>query len=151
MFRLPEIDIRANAFCPEEFFPYIDDRIMKRQYESYKEYYGSKQKLLATIFQRCFYAVLMDIIENNVTFVLPLDFGNYAEICIKQLTGDEFKEAYRIGRFNKVDYVLSEFTGNYMCFRYRYKNRAMKEKQIYLSGYLFKRLLEYTHKARKYY
>jgi hypothetical protein len=93
----------------------------------------------------------LDIINNNVTFVLPLRFGNYGEISMKQIADEDFKQAYRRGKFNNIDFVLSQFTGNQLVYRYMKHNKETMEKPIYVDKYLKKLIDQYTEEAKVYY
>lgn len=64
---------------------------------------------------------MLDIINNNVTFVLPNTYGNDAEIYIEEFSGDRFKEMYQRGSFSKVDYVKSEFSAYRVMYRWKDK------------------------------
>lgn len=111
----------------------------------------TRKELSAKIFADTFFEILLDIIKNNVTFVLPLNYGEYAEICIEPIEGEKFKEMYKKGSFRKVDYVLSQFTANRFKYKYRTKNNGMKEKHIYINKALDELLLKYTNEGKQYY
>lgn len=93
----------------------------------------------------------MDIIENNVTFVLPLKYGNYAEIYMKQFSDEEFKKLYKYGKFKNIDYVLSQFTGNELVYKYSTRTVDTKEKPIYVNKELKKLIEKHTNEAKQYY
>jgi hypothetical protein len=93
----------------------------------------------------------LDIIKNNSTFVVPLRYGEYAEICIEAIEGENFKEMYRKGSFKDVDYVMSQFTGYRMKYKYRLKDGTMKTKDIHLSKELNELLTKYTNEGKEYY
>ena len=94
---------------------------------------------------------LWDIIENNVTFVLPLKYGNYAEIYMKQFSDEEFKKLYKYGKFKNIDYVLSQFTGNELVYKYSTRTVDTKEKPIYVNKELKKLIEKHTNEAKQYY
>jgi hypothetical protein len=93
----------------------------------------------------------LDIIENNVTFVLPLKYGNYAEIYMKQFSDEEFKKLYKYGKFKNIDYVLSQFTGNELVYKYSTRTVDNKEKPIYVNKELKKLIEKHTNEAKQYY
>jgi hypothetical protein len=93
----------------------------------------------------------LDIIENNVTFVLPLKYGNYAEIYMKQFSDEEFKKLYKYGKFKNIDYVLSQFTGNELVYKYSTRTVDTKEKPIYVNKELKKLIDKHTNEAKQYY
>lgn len=79
------------------------------------------QDLCGAVLTYCLYLIILDIIENNVTFVLPL-FGN-REACfyVKMFDGDDFQKAYKAGKFMGIDFLSSNFKGYQIYFEYRYK------------------------------
>ena len=44
------------------------------------------------------YLVLLDIIHNNVTFMLPLKGNRHAMIHVKVFDGDQFQQMYAGGK-----------------------------------------------------
>ena len=122
----------------------IRDRVVQRKNKSRKE-------LCSKIFADTFFEILLDIIKNNSTFVVPLRYGEYAEICIEAIEGESFKEMYRKGSFKDVDYVMSQFTGYRMKYKYRLKDGTMKTKDIYLSKELNELLTKYINEGKEYY
>lgn len=99
-----------HGFNSRELYNGLNPKLLKGRWV--KNRYKDRKNLAAKIFDDCFYEILLDIINNNVTFVLPLRFGNYGEISMKQIADEDFKQAYRRGKFNNIDFVLSQFTGN---------------------------------------
>lgn len=71
------------------------------------------RELCAQIFTYFFYLVILDIIENNVTFVLPMDKrGNRnSNISVKCFDGEAFQRLYRAGSFQGIDFLSSNFKG----------------------------------------
>ena len=83
--------------------------------------------------------------------MVPLRYGEYAEICIEPIEGDEFKEMYKKGSFKNVDYVASQFTAYMVKYKYRLRNGRMRTKPIYLSKELNELLTKYTNEGKEYY
>lgn len=52
--------------------------------------------------------IILDIINNNITFVLPT-VHKEAMIHVKQFTGETFRHMYNMGKFNDIDYLMSNF------------------------------------------
>lgn len=127
----------------------LHDKLLKGRWV--KNRYKDRKVLASKIFTDCFYEILLDIIENNVTFVLPLKFGNYAEMFMKQYADDEFKNVYKRGKFRRIDYILSQFMGNQITYRYNTHNNGPKYKPIYVNGLLKEKIEQYTHEAKSYY
>jgi hypothetical protein len=93
----------------------------------------------------------LDIIKNNTTFVVPLRYGEYAEICIERIDGDEFKDMYRKGSFRNIDYITTNMGAYRMRYKYRLKNGTMVSKPIYLSKELNELLIKYINEGKEYY
>lgn len=81
-----------------------------------KKRYKKRHAVAGCIFAACLYEILLDIINNNVTFVLP--GHQHTELYIEAIEGEKFKEMYREGWFGNLDYVLSEMKGHCIKFRY---------------------------------
>jgi hypothetical protein len=79
------------------------------------------QDLCGAVLTYCLYLIILDIIENNVTFALPL-FGN-REACfyVKTFDGENFQKAYQAGKFKGIDFLNSNFRGYQIYFEYKYK------------------------------
>ena len=129
-----------HAFSVEEIYTGLNKKLLKCRWV--KNRYKNPKQLAAKIFKDCFYEILLDIIENNVTFVLPLKYGNYAEIYMKQFSD---------GKFKNIDYVLSQFTGNELVYKYSTRTVDTKEKPIYVNKELKKLIEKHTNEAKQYY
>lgn len=113
-------------------------------------YYKNSQYIAAKIFEECMYRILLDIIENNITFVLPLPFGNYAELHAQSYTDEEFKKIYRSGGFRSIDFIKSNFTGNRIMYRWEGKNKSKHSKPVHLHGELYNKLKDKTEQGKRY-
>lgn len=133
----------------DDLFEGLNTRLLRNRWVKSK--YKNRKALAAKIFEDCFYEILLDIINNNVTFVLPLRFGNYAEISMKQYSDINFKKLYNKGKFNDIDFVLSQFTGNQLVFKYIKYNKELKEKSIYVNKELKKLIQKFTNEGKQYY
>ena len=74
--------------------------------------------------------ILLDIINNNVTFRVPTN--KPCELYIKRTHGEKFKQARRNGKWMDVDYLASNFSGYQMDFTYIANERDI-HKPVYLS------------------
>lgn len=127
---------------------------MNRKYLNYrwiKECKLPDKTFAVRIFNDCFYEILLDIIHNNVTFVLPLTFGQYGEIHMQQHEGEEFKRLYKLGKYNNIDFILSGFTGNQLYYNYTTKKKEPRKKPIYVSKNLKDWIKKYTEEGKAYY
>lgn len=143
-----------NSHCISSFelFRKFNRSKIKRKYKQYlKEYKAdNKQQLAAKIFNYCFYLILLDIIKNNIIFALPNVFGKDSEIAMKTFEGEEFKRLYRKGKFNDVDFVLSNFKGHQIFYNYECKS-GTKEKPIYVSHNLRDQITQNTNAGKSYF
>ena len=136
-------------FTADELFIGLNPKLLKRAVR--KSYYSTSKYLAGRLFRDCFYEILLDIIENNVTFVLPLKFGDYGELSIEHVSDGEFIQAYKKGAFRGVDFIKSQFTGNTIMYRYSTKRMKNRRKPVYVGGELGEKLLKYTNEGRQYY
>ena len=93
---------------------------------------------------------MLDIIKNNTTFVCPIGFGEYAEICLQVVDEDEFKKIYKNGGFKNIDFVKSQFKTYTFVFKYKV-NGKIKTKPIFLSKELNAILTKYINEGKEYY
>lgn len=140
------------AFSAEDLYIDLDDKFLNGKKAKLRTElrYKTRRRHAAAIFEQCFYTILLDIIENNITFVLPLHFGNYAELHISTIEDEKFKQMYKSGRFQNVDYVASEFSTSRMEFLYRYKGKTIKT-PIILRKDLGRLLTQRINEGKKYY
>jgi len=69
-----------------------------------------RDKLAQKVFMDSVQLILNDVIDNNVTFQLPLN-GVKAELYVKRYTGEEFAKLRKRGKWQDVDFLKSFFTG----------------------------------------
>ena len=138
-----------HTFSTKDLFSNLKSNIIKDKWikNNYKDY----KNFATEVFTKCFYEILLDIINNNITFVLPLKFGNYAEIYMKQFSDEDFKKLYKKGKFNNIDFIQSQFTGNQITYKYNNKHVKNKEKSIYVNKDLNQLIIDYTNKCKNYY
>lgn len=109
-----------------------------------------KDKLVKRVFKDALKLILRDIIENNVTFVLPT-VGIRAEIHVNNTEGKNFEKARKNGKWLDVDFLASNFTGNQLVLdMYGKKNGIRRRKPIYVDKVLRDRLTELTNEGKKY-
>lgn len=70
---------------------------------------------------------------------------------MKQFSDEEFKKLYKYGKFKNIDYVLSQFTGNELVYKYSTRTVDTKEKPIYVNKELKKLIEKHTNEAKQYY
>lgn len=83
----------SHSFTAKDLFAALPQKLLRGIWV--KKRFKDRKVLAAKIFEDCFHMILLDIINNNVTFVLPLKFGNYGEISMKSFSEEKFKEVYK--------------------------------------------------------
>lgn len=115
-----------------------------------KYYEDSIRNFSASVFLYFMLLVIMDIIENNVTFVLPLKGNRRAMIHVKTFSGDDFVRLYQQGKFDGIDFLNSMFKGYQLCFRYNYRE-GEREKPIYINQKLKDIFYQHINEGKQYY
>lgn len=110
--------------------------------------YLNKRLLAIRIFIYAVKIILLDIIENNVTFKFPTKRECYLNIV--GTFGEDFKQARRNGKWIDVDYLKSDFTGYQMQFMYIANGREIK-KPVYLSKWMKDKITKNTNEGMQYY
>lgn len=105
--------------------------------------------LACQIFRECFYLVLKDVINRNVTFWLPLNGIRKCSIHMKRVTGESFKKLRQSGKWQNVDFLTSFFSGYEIGF-YMLGQRTPREKIIYVGNDLKQIITENTNKGIQY-
>lgn len=134
-------DILAN-------FPY-----KKLQFDcnTCKDIIGDKHRsiLVQRIFKESVKIIILDIINNNVTFWLPLTGAKKCNIHMRRVRGDEFKNLRRGGKWKEVDILKSMFSG-YQLSLFMLGNRTPRIKSIYLNKELSKIITNNTNRGMAY-
>lgn len=115
---------------------------------------GGKNTLkesFASMLTYLFYLIVLDIIENNVTFVFPLFSGKEACLYVKVFDGDLFQKTYSKGKFIGIDFLASEFKGYQIYFQYITGAKDIREKPIYISHKLKDIFYNNINNGKKYY
>lgn len=108
-----------------------------------------KETIAKQIFKSAINMVINDIIENNATFILPTK-SKRAELFMKRFGREEFSKARRNGKWNKVDFLTSNFCAYQIVFKFQSKG-VMREKLIYLDPEHRDKITDYTNKGKQYY
>ena len=107
-------------------------------------------EMLGKIFLYFMYFVILDIIENNTTFVLPLKGNRHAMIHVKVFDGDEFQRLYSRGKFMGIDFLSSLFKGYQLFFAYNYRG-GEREKPIYIDNKMKELFYSHINAGKVYY
>jgi hypothetical protein len=69
---------------------------------------------------------------------------------MNKTSGNNFKKAFKRGKWRDVDFLTSNFTGYQLALKVKSSKRPEKEKSIYL-GYKHKdRITELTNEGKRY-
>lgn len=118
-----------------------------------QEKYGvnKKRKLCASVLIYCFYLILCDIIENNITFELPLFNNRLASIYVKPITGNRFKQARQNGAYADIDILMSNFTGYQLTYSWQTKSGGYRYKPVYICKRFKDVFYKYINEGKQYY
>ncbi len=142
----------GHAFCLHDTFMNFPVEKLKMTVEQCKEIYsdGSKRDLAASIFARSVQIVVDDIIENNVHFKFPGIGRTQAYLYMKRTSGEKFKRAFKRGKWNDVDFIMSNFSGYQLELKMESEKRLPRTKPVYLSGKYKQRIVDYTNQGKQY-
>lgn len=141
-----------HCFTAYDFFETFDKKQLKIKRVVVQDKYGvnKKQWLCASVLVYCFYLIILDIIENNVTFVLPLFRGKNAMIHVIPVTGNDLKEAVHRGAFSDIDLISTNFTAYKIAYTWNF-NGTPKEKTVYLHRKYKELFIDHINKGKQYY
>ena len=123
-----------------------DEQLLKSSHAKKK----TRKKLVEEIFSKSFDMILEDIIEDNIQFQFPTIGSANSWLQIERVTGDDFKRAYKKGKWREVDFLKSNFTGYKVMYTMQSTKRSKRLKNIYTSARLRQKLTDYTNQGRQY-
>ena len=88
--------------------------------------------IVEKVFKESIKLVISDIVNNNVTFWLPLTGSKRCNIHMRRVQGNEFKNLRRGGKWRDIDIINSNFSG-YQLSLFMLGNRTPRVKSIYLN------------------
>lgn len=138
------------AFNTKELFEMFDISNIKTHHSILKEFYKTREKkeMAVQVFLYAVKLIILDIINNSVTFVLPT--ARRSQIQMKSIKGNDFKK-YRLGGgFQKIDFLETNFTGYQLEFKY-WTKESERSKKIYVGNNFKNEIIENTNKGKKYY
>lgn len=142
----------GHAFNGQDIFHNFPIKKLKMNYDLVKKVYsdGDKRSLAASIFTRGMQMIVEDIIENNVHFLLPTAGSAEAYLYMNKTSGNDFKKAFKKGKWNDIDFLTSNFTGYQLALTVKSSKRPSKEKPIYLDYKHKNRITELTNEGKRY-
>lgn len=137
------------ALSAADLFSKFNINKISTHFSILKKFYKTREKkeMAVKIFIYGIYLIILDIIENNVTFVLPT--VKRGQIQMGQMSGSNFTKAWKNGKFNDIDFIKTNNTGYFLEFRFQ-KNGWFKKKHIYLNSSLKKKIAENANNGMKY-
>lgn len=94
--------------------------------------------------------VVDDIIDNNVHFKFPGLGRTQAYMYMKRTEGKKFKKAFKNGKWNDIDFVMSNFSGYQLALEMQSEKQVTREKNIYLSAKDRQRITDNVNKGKQY-
>lgn len=142
----------GHAFTGKDLFAFFPVNKLKMSKKKCIEVYsdGNKRDLCEQIFLRSLRIILDDIIENNIQFKLPGMGTTNSYLQMKRTHGEEFKNAFRNGKWRDVDFIASDFSGYQMTFDMEGKNKTKRQKLVYLGGKDKQRITNHTNEGKQY-
>lgn len=142
----------GHAFHSKDLFQKFPVQKLKMTKEQcLKEYPdGNKKDLASSIFIRSVEMVIDDIIDNNVQFKFPGLGTSQAYLQMKRTTGQDFKNAFKNGKWRTIDFIKSNFCGYQISLIMESLKRPVREKLIYLSNNKTSRLNENVNQGKQY-
>lgn len=140
------------CFCAYDLYETFNKKQLKIRRDIVQKKYGvnKKQRLCASVLIYCFYLIILDIIENNITFVLPLFNNRDASIYARPIVGDDFKKARQRGAFADIDILASNFTGYQLTYSWSSKN-GYRYKPIYINKRFKDVFYKHINNGKQYY
>lgn len=122
------------CFTSRELLEKLNKKELNITMKMYKEYKADTLiEFCAQILTYFFYLVILDIIENNVTFVFSLNSQERsATLGVKCFEGEVFRKQYQMGRFSGIDFLQSNFKG-YQLYLFYKKGTDWREKPIFIN------------------
>lgn len=139
------------AFSTNDLFTNFPYKKLEITCEQCKSITGNNHRdvLVKRVFKENLKLVLDDIIENNITFWLPLTGSRKCNIHMKRVHGDEFKNLRRGGKWKDVDIVKSMFSG-YELRMFMLGKRTPRVKTVYLNKEFRERISTNTNNGKQY-
>lgn len=139
------------AFSVKDLFMNFPYKRLQINCEQCKAITGDNHRdiLVKRIFKESLKLIINDIIENNITFWLPLIGNRKCNIHMRRIQGNDFKNLRRGGKWKDIDIIKSMFSGYSIGF-YMLGKRTPRVKTIYLNKELRDRITVYTNQGRSY-
>ena len=140
------------CFTSKDLLETLNKKELNITTKMYKEYKADTlSEFCAQILTYFFYLVILDIIENNVTFVFSLNSQvRSATLGVKCFENEVFQKQYAAGRFIGIDFLASNFKG-YQLYMFYKKGTQWKEKPMFINKKLKDLFYEKINNGMVYY
>lgn len=141
----------GHAFTLKNLFDNFSLKLLKISCNECQKITGDRHRdiLAKRIFIESLKLVLDDIIDNNVTFWLPLTSNKKCNIHMKRFQGKAFSDLRKAGKWKDIDILKSMFTG-YQMSLFMLGNRTPRVKPIYLNKYFRDKIVYNTNNGMQY-
>lgn len=141
----------GHAFNLSEIFENFKIKKLKMKCKDSQRICGDlhREHLAQQIFADSLRLVLEDIIENNVTFILPTG-RKKSSLHAEKVSGEDFKRARRFGKFKEIDFLKTFFSGFRIVFEMNSGNRNRK-KEVYVEKELKQKFIDNINAGKQYY
>lgn len=142
----------GHAFTGKDLFMNFPVDKLNMSKEQCVEIYsdGNKRDLAEQIFIKSVQMVVDDIIDNNVHFKFPGLGRTQAYMYMKRTEDKKFKKAFKNGKWNDIDFVMSNFSGYQLALEMQSEKQVTREKNIYLSAKDKQRITDNVNKGKQY-
>lgn len=137
------------ALNASDLFKKFNVNRITTHYSILKKFYKTmeKKEMAVKIFIYGVRLILLDIIDNNVTFVLPT--VKRGQIQMKSVYGDQFISGRKNGCYQDFDFMETNHTAYHLEFRFQ-KKGWFKKKPIYVNRELKNKISENANKGMRY-
>ena len=142
---------RTHAFLAEELYAQVNPSKwnITRKFAN-EQKCKWREEYCARVLVYFFYLVVLDMIENNITFEFPMIGKNSAYMYIKCFQDDQFKKLFSKGAFHGLDFIGSEFKAYHLVFQW-YRNGKIREKPFYINTKIRDWFYDKINHGKKYY
>lgn len=143
------MNIRQYAFSTHDLFDTLNTRELHFKKKEMQDKYNAKdkQRMCTKVFLYFLKVLLLDIIENNVIFVLPLGTNREATMQITPVRGEALKSAKQHGAMQDIDILETNFVGYKITLTWQNKDHLTEwfECPIYIDKYNKEIFLQHVH------
>ncbi len=142
--------VLGSALNNSELMEFFNTYRLSDESMKYAREHGiNRRKVAKQLFCKALKLIINDIIDNRSTFRVPTYKGE-SYIQMRAYEGEEFKDMYRRGMFNKVDFLRSFFTGYRLHYLAKCDYKKDRDQMIYVSANERDKIIENTNKGIAY-